>query len=66
MRSGSTAYNLKQANQKAKYDQLGSIGRDMLAMLQYNQARALQNKKIGLFDKALDSNVLSQLNDLLA
>jgi hypothetical protein len=26
----------------------------------------LQNKKIGLFDKALDSNVLSQLNDLLA
>lgn len=64
MRSGSTAYNLKQAKRKAIYDQLGSIGKDVLAMLQYNQARALQNKKIKLFDKALDPNVLNQLNNL--
>lgn len=64
MRSGSTAYNLKQAKRKAIYDQLGSIGKDVLAMLQYNQARALQNKKIKLFDKVLDPNVLNQLNNL--
>ena len=42
------------------------MAKDLLAMIQYNQARALQNKKIGLFDKALDSNTLSQLNNLLA
>ena len=44
----------------------GPMAKDLLAMIQYNQARALQNKKIGLFDKALDSNTLSQLNNLLA
>ena len=44
----------------------GPMTKDLLAMIQYNQARALQNKKIDLFDKAFDSNVLSQLNNLLA
>ena len=54
MRSGSAANNLKQANRKAMYDQIGAIGSDLLSMFQYNQARALQNKKIDLFDKAMN------------
>ena len=59
MRSGSAANNLKQANRKAMYDQFGAIGSDLLSMFQYNQARALQNKKIDLFDKAMDLGFLS-------
>lgn len=64
MRSGSAANKYRWAINDAKRQQIGAMANDLLSMFQYNQARALQNKKIDLFDKALNPNVLKKLNNL--
>ena len=54
-KSNSTAYNLKQANKKAKYDQIGALSKDILSMIQYNQAKGFKNRILNMYNQALNT-----------
>ena len=54
-KSNSTAYNLKQANKKAKYDQISALSKDILSMIQYNQAKGFKNRILNMYDQALNT-----------
>lgn len=54
-KSNSTAYNLKQANKKAEYDQIGALGKDILSMIQYNQAKQFKNNILNMYNQALSA-----------